>query len=230
MLLSVAVASAVLALPSVSHAGTSCKSTWTKASAKVAKFFAPASKLVCKKLNTKDKAAADKCIADVQKYAAEADKIKKEWNKGEDGSWKIGPRALPTNRVQTGKVSTERQFVGQPILNDKYTVKIDRTGGKAKKDLIVKVCLVDEKGNDVHYKSVRLNKKSKSKTFSFEAAAGTMALIHLNNQKWGANAHQYTIKASASGEPKAVSQAKKTAKGSGKNKAKRGNRSVAPRR
>ncbi len=233
ILLGTVIAASIFALPSVSHAGTSCKSTWTKASSTVSKFFAPASKLVCKRLNTKDEAAAAQCLADLEEFAAKADEIKTKWNEGEDGSWKVGPRALPTDRVQTGTVSTERQFVGQPVLTDTYTLKIDRTGGKAKNDLIIKICMVDETGNDVHYKNVRINKRSTSQNVTFTGAEGTMALIHLNNEKWGTNGHKYTIKASASGEPSAVTQAKATisaAKSTSKTAPRPGNRTPRKRR
>ncbi|MCA9693291.1 MAG: hypothetical protein KC636_27090, partial [Myxococcales bacterium] len=194
LILSVA-ATLALTVPNVSHAGTSCKSTWVKANSKLKTFFVPVGKLVCKQLNTDDEAAAKKCMEDVEKFAAKAEEIKEEWNKGEDGSWKIGPRALPLNRPQTGKVSTERQFVGAPVLNSEYTLEIDRTGGKAKKNLIVEICFVDENGDDVQYKKVLLSedgKRSFSKTFT--GVEGTFPLIHLNNEKWGTNAHQYTIK------------------------------------
>ncbi len=207
------VLTAAFAVPSISHAGTSCKSTWVKANSKLKTFFVPVGKLVCNKLNTEDKDAAEKCIADLEKFAEKAEEIKSEWNKGEDGSWKIGPRALPNNRTQTGAVATERQFAGLPVLNGEYELALTRTGGKAKRDLIVKVCFVDENGDDVAYEEVRLNKngrKSFKKTFT--GVEGTFPLIHLNNQKWGTNAHKYTIRGEASGEPAAVVQARKTLK------------------
>lgn len=201
-------AAAVFTVPSISHAGTGCKSTWTKAQEKLDKYFAPVSSLVCKKLHTESEEDAQKCIDDLAKYAAQAKKMKKEWNN--DGNWTIGPRALPTAKVQSGKLLTERQFVGEPVLADSYTVKIDRTGGKAKKAMVVKICMVDADGDDVRQKTVRLSKGKTSQTVTFDNVAGTMALIHLNNERWGANAHQYKIKTTTSGEPRAVSQAKRT--------------------
>lgn len=202
---------ALFAVPSAAHAGTSCKSTWVKASGKISTFFVPVAKLVCDKLNTDDREAAQKCLDDVEKFAAKAQEIKEEWNRGEDGSWKIGPRALPLNRPQTGAVSTERQFVGQPVLNSSYEIAIDRTGGKAKNDLIVSICFVDQNGDDVHYEQVRLSKDGRTAfKKAFTGVEGTFPLIHLNNEKWGTNAHQYTIKGSASGEATAVAQARRT--------------------
>ncbi|MCA9720309.1 MAG: hypothetical protein H6713_36170 [Myxococcales bacterium] len=203
--------SAIFAVPSVSHAGTSCKSTWVKANSKLKTFFVPVARLVCNKLNTEDEEAAKKCIEDVEKFADKAEEMKEEWNKGEDGSWKIGPRALPNNSPQTGAVSTERQFVGLPVLNAEYELSLERTGGKAKHDLIVKICFVDANGDDVHYEQVRLNKDGKTKfQKSFKGKEGTYPLIHLNNEKWGTNAHQYVIKGSGSGEASAVVQARET--------------------
>ncbi|MCB9569811.1 MAG: hypothetical protein H6710_21770 [Myxococcales bacterium] len=202
---------ALFAVPSAAQAGTSCKSTWVKATSKVSTFFTPVAKLVCAKLNTDDEAAAQKCLDDVEKFAAKAQEIKEEWNRGEDGSWKIGPRALPNNRPQTGAVSTERQFVGQPVLAGTYELALERTGGKAKHDLIVDVCFVDANGDDVHHERVRLSKDGlKAFKKSFTGVEGTFPLIHLNNEKWGTNAHQYTIKGTPSGEPAAVVQARKT--------------------
>jgi len=202
----------VFAVPAVSHAGTSCKSTWVKANSKLKTFFVPVGKLVCKQLNTEDPEQANKCIEDLEKFAAKAEEIREEWNKGEDGSWKIGPRALPDNRVQTGAVSTERQFAGQPVMNANYELSIDRTGGKAKKDLIVKVCFVDENGDDVEYKEVRLSKNGRrSYKHTFTGVEGTFPLIHLNNQRWGANAHKYTIRGEGKGVVPAIATARANA-------------------
>jgi len=206
-------AAAFLAVPSVAHAGTSCQSTWVKASSKVSKFYVPVGKFVCKQMNTEDEAAAQKCIDDLEKFAKTADEIKDTWNEGEDGSWKIGPRALPLNRPQTGAVSTERQFVGTPVVNEEFTLELDRTGGKAKKNLTVKICFVDETGNDVAQETVVLSKDGK-KSFkkTFKGVEGTIPLIHLNNERWGTNAHQYRIKSSGTGEAAAVQQARQTLK------------------
>ena len=202
---------AIFAVPSISHAGTSCKSTWVKANSKIKTFLVPVGKLVCDRLNTEDKDAAKQCLDDVKAYAKKAEQIRDEWNRGENGSWKIGPRALPNNRPQTGAVATERQFVGLPVLNSEYELSIDRTGGKAKKDMIVKICFVDANGDDVAYESVRLSKNGRrSYKKTFRGVEGTFPLIHLNNQKWGLNAHKYTIRGSASGEPAAVKQARQT--------------------
>ena len=204
---------AAFAVPSVSQAGTSCKSTWVKANSKLKTFFVPVSKFVCNKLNTEDEAKAQKCLEDVEKFAEKAEEMKKEWNQGEDGSWKIGPRALPNNRPQTGAVATERQFVGLPVINAEYELELERTGGKAKNDLIVHICFVDSNGDDVHYEEVRLHKDGKKKfKKSFTGMEGTFPLIHLNNQKWGTNAHKYVIKGSGSGEAAAVQQARQTLK------------------
>lgn len=211
------------AAPSISHAGTSCKSTWVKANSKLKTFFVPVGKLVCNQLNTEDKDAAEKCIADLEKFAKKAEEMKAEWNKGEDGSWKIGPRALPNNRTQTGAVATERQFAGAPVLGGEYELSLERTGGKAKKDLIVKVCFVDENGDDVAYQEVRLSKDGRKKfNKTFTGVEGTFPLIHLNNQKWGTNAHKYTIRGESHGEPAAVVQARKTLKAANKKPFKKG--------
>ena len=212
-LIASSLAATFLAVPSIAHAGTSCKSTWVKASSKVSKFYVPVGKFVCKQMNTEDEQAAQKCIDDLEKFAKTADEIKDTWNEGEDGSWKIGPRALPLNRPQTGAVSTERQFVGTPVVNEEFTLELERTGGKAKKNLTVKICFVDETGNDVAQETVVLSKDGK-KTFkkTFKGVEGTIPLIHLNNQNWGANAHQYRIKSSGKGEAAAVQQARQTLK------------------
>ena len=210
----VAAASALVALPATSHAGSSCQSTWVKATGKLQTFFVPVAKLVCKQLNTEDLAAANRCIEDVVAFADKAEQIHAEWNAGES-SWTIGPRALPNNRTQTGAVSTERQFVGEPVIHGSYEIDLRRTDGKAKNDLIVKICFVDENGNDVHYQQVRLNKNgptSFKKTFT--GMEGTFPLIHLNNEKWGTNAHQYTLRAEASGEPANLVKARQTASAS----------------
>ncbi|MGH1340889.1 MAG: hypothetical protein ACRBN8_05025 [Nannocystales bacterium] len=204
-------AALITIIPTAAHAGTSCKSGWVKAGSKISKFYVPVGKFVCKKANTKDEAAAQKCIDDLEKFAKTSKEIKDTWNEGEDGGWKIGPRALPANRTQTGAVSTERQFVGTPVVNSNYTIELKRTGGKAKKNLTMKICFVDEDGNDVEYKKVVLSKKGKtSYKETFTGVEGTIPLIHLNNQRWGTNAHKYTIKSSASGEATAVAQARKT--------------------
>jgi len=204
-------AAAFLAVPSVAHAGTSCQSTWVKASKKVSKFYVPVGKFVCNQLNTEDPQAAQTCIDQLESFASTAQEIKSTWNQGEDGSWKIGPRALPLNRPQTGAVATERQFVGTPVVNEEFTLELTRTGGKAKKNLTVEICFVDPSGNDVAHETVVLSKKGR-KTFTktFRAVEGTIPLIHLNNQRWGANAHKYRIKSSASGEAAAVQQARQT--------------------
>ena len=54
-----------------------------------------------------------------------------------------------------------------------------------------------------------------------------MPLIHLNNQKWGANGHKYTIRGEGSGEADAVSKAKATMK-KAKSKKKPGKTTKAP--
>ena len=124
-------------------------------------------------------------------------------------AWKSLP---PANaRIQTGKVSTERQFVGEPVIHGSYEIDLRRTDGKAKNDLIVKICFVDQNGNDVKFEKVRLNKDGRTsfkKTFT--GVEGTFPLIHLNNEKWGLNAHEYRLRAEASGEPAALVKARKT--------------------
>lgn len=210
MIVAAAAMSALVAFPATSQAGSSCQSTWVKASGKVQTFFSPVAKLVCQQLNTDDAEAAQKCIDDVEAFAAKADQIHEEWNRGES-NWTIGPRALPNNRTQTGAVSTERQFVGEPVITGSYEIDLKRTDGKAKKDLIVKICFVDHNGNDVHYEQVRLSKDGRTsfkKTFT--GVEGSFPLIHLNNEKWGTNAHKYTLRAEASGEPAALVNARKT--------------------
>jgi|GEM_PF-2032557 len=213
ILIASSLAALFAAVPTRAHAGTSCKSTWVKATGKISKFYVPVGKFVCKQMNTEDEAKAQKCIDDLEKFAKTAKEIKDTWNDGEDGSWKIGPRALPLNRPQTGAVSTERQFVGTPVVNSEFTLELTRTGGKAKKNLTAKICFVDEDGNDVAYEQVVLSKSGK-KSFkkTFKGVEGTIPLIHLNNQRCGTNAHKYTIKSSAKGEAKAVQQARKTLK------------------
>ena len=231
---SVVAAAAVFAIPNVSQAGTQCKSNWVKASAQVNQFFLPAGRLACTHLNTDNEAQAKKCIEDLEKFAGDAAKIKEQWNKGATGSWKIGPRGLPHNRTQAGKVATERQFVGQPVTSEDYSITIKRTGGKAKNDMIIKVCMIDEDGNDAKggFKQARLSKKGKkTATFTFKGVPGTMALVHLNNQKWGTNAHQYTIETKSKGDSAAVATAKKVAakaKSKPKSKSKSKSRSKAP--
>lgn len=212
VLLSAAAASVVtISAPSEANAGTACRSTWVKSTSVLKKFYGPVSKLVCKKMNTDNPAAAQKCIDQAKKAAKDAVRIKKEWNKGEDGSWKIGPRALPMNSPQQGAVSTERQFVGQPAINDTYSISLERTGGKAKKDLIVKICFVDQAGNDVAVDTFRLSKKGKKKwSKTYKNVEGSFPVLHLNNQRWGANAHKYKLTTRAQGEPSALQNARKT--------------------
>ncbi len=195
-------------LPARADASSNCRSIWNKATGKIGKIADPVAKLVCAGMVVETPAAAVACLELVEKTRKEVDKIVKLWN--EDGdSWNIGPRPLPHDRYQTGAVSTERQFVGQPVLGDTYTLTIQRTGGKAKKDLVVKVCMVDENGYDVKYKSFKLRKDGPTKkTITFRGVAGTYPLIHLNNQRWGTNAHKYTIKGKESGEAPNVSKAR----------------------
>ncbi len=212
-IITAAALTALLAVPSAAQAATSCKSTWVQATGKLSTFFVPVGKLVCNAVNTDNEQGARKCMEDVEKFAAKAQEIKDAWNQGENGSWKIGPRPLPNNRPQTGAVATERQFVGAPVLNSEYELSLDRTGGKAKKDLIVKICFVDANGDDVHYEQVRLSKDGrKSFKKTFKNVEGTFPLIHLNNEKWGTNAHQYTIKGTGRGEASAVAKARQTLK------------------
>ncbi|MCR9165350.1 MAG: hypothetical protein ACE37F_24090 [Nannocystaceae bacterium] len=225
MIQRIAIASTLAALfaavPMTAHAGTSCKSTWVKSTSKIAKFYVPVGKFVCKQANTEDEAAAKKCIEDLEKFAKTAKEIKDTWNEGEDGSWKIGPRALPLNRPQTGAVSTERQFVGTPVVNEEFTLELERTGGKAKKNLTAKICFVDENGDDVAQETVVLSKDGrKSFKKTFKGVEGTVPLIHLNNQRWGANAHKYKIKSSGKGEAANVQQARQTMKAASKSKGK----------
>ncbi len=205
------IAAIPLLLPAQADAASNCRSVWNKSNSKIQRFAKPLAKLVCKGIAVKTPASAQKCLDQVAQLASKADAMVKAWN--EDGdSWNIGPRPLPHKRVQTGAVSTERQFVGQPVLNDNYTLTIERTGGKAKKDLVVKVCMVDDKGTDVKYKEIRLSKNGKKKhTFTFSGVAGTFPLIHLNNQRWGTNAHKYTIKGVPRGVPPKLAAARKLA-------------------
>ncbi|RMG94725.1 MAG: hypothetical protein D6705_15445 [Deltaproteobacteria bacterium] len=198
----------MIALPATASAGSNCKSIWNKATGKIEKVAGPVAKLVCAGIAVETPATARQCLDLVEKTSKEVDKIVKSWN--EDGdSWNIGPRPLPHDRYQTGAVSTERQFVGQPVLGDTYSLTIERTGGKAKKGLVVKVCMVDENGYDVKYKSFTLSKDGpRKKTVTFRGVAGTYPLIHLNNQRWGTNAHKYTIKGGESGEAPNVAKAR----------------------
>ena len=213
LIIAAATMSALVVAPATAQAGSSCQSTWVKASGKVQTFFAPVAKLVCQQLNTSDADAAQQCIDDVVAFAAKAEQIHAEWNAGES-SWTIGPRALPNSRTQTGAVATERQFVGEPVLTGSYEIDLQRTGGKAKKDMIVKICFVDASGNDVHYEQVRLSKDGRSSfKKAFTGMEGSFPLIHLNNEKWGTNAHQYTLRAVASGEPAALVNARSTVGG-----------------
>lgn len=215
------VLTATFAVPNISHA-TSCKSTWVKASGKLRTFFVPVAKLVCDKINTEDEASAKQCLEDVEKWAAKADEIKKEWNKDE-GQWKIGPRALPNNRVQTGSLVGERQFVGAPVLNAEYEISIDRTGGRAKKDMIVKICFVAEDGHDVSYEEIRLNKNGQTKfNKTYTGVEGTYPLIRFKNERFGVKVHKYTIRGAGRGEPSAVAKARKTINKGKKKAVKRG--------
>jgi len=210
MIIAAATLTALVAYPATSEAASACRSTWVKASAKVDTFFAPVAKLVCKQLNTDDAEAAQECIDNVEKYAEKAKEIHAEWNRGES-SWTIGPRALPDNTTQTGAVSTERQFIGEPVITGSYELDLKRTDGKAKNDLIVKICFVDHNGNDIHYEQVRLNRDGRTEfKKTFTGVEGTVPLIHLNNEKWGTNAHQYTLRAETRGEPSALVNARKT--------------------
>ena len=223
----VVAAATVFAIPSTSHAGSNCKSGWNKVTSKAKKFFKPVSKFVCKELNTDNEAQAEKCLQDVEKFAEDVDKMKKLWNDGDNGQTKIGSRGLAHGTTETGNVKTERQFVGQPVVNDTYKLTIKRTGGKAKNDMTIKLCMVDENGNDARYKSVKVNKKKTKQTITIDNAAGLIPLIYLNNQKWGANGHKYTIRGEVSGEADAVAQAKATMK-KAKGKKKSGKSAKAP--
>lgn len=193
------------------RSSSACRSTWVKSTSVVRRFFTPVSKVVCNKLNPNDEEQAKTCIDDANAFADDVARMEREWNRGEHGSWKIGPRALPLNSQQAGTVSTERQFVASPVVNRRYTIELERTGGNAKKDLQVKICFVDPNGSDVRVENVNLSrdgKKAYKQTFS--SVEGTFPLIHLNNQRWGANGHKYTIKVKASGEPTKVTRARKT--------------------
>ncbi len=213
-----ALAASMALLPTQADAASNCRSVWNKATGKIQRFSKPLAKLVCKGMNISNPATAQVCLNQVQKYAKKADEMVKAWN--EDGdSWNIGPRPLPHNRYQTGAVSTERQFVGQPVLGNSYTLTIERTGGKAKKNLTVKVCMVDENGTDVEFRTFTLSKNGpKKKTLNFTGVAGTFPLVHLNNQRWGTNAHKYTIKGTPAGKAPNVKKAERLAGKRGKNK------------
>lgn len=206
----VVAATSVFTIPSTSYAGSKCKSGWNKTSSEVKKFFGPVSQYVCSELATDNEQAAQQCVENLEKFAAEMERMKQLWNDGKGGEGKIGSRGLAHGTKEAGNVKTERQFVGQPVLHDSYKLTINRTGGKAKNDLIVELCMVDANGNDAKYKSVRLNAKATSKTIEIANAAGLLPLIHLNNEKWGANGHEYTIRGSVKDEPHAVALAKKT--------------------
>lgn len=203
-------ATAMLAVPSVSHAGSNCSSGWNKLTTKTKRLFVPVGKVVCNALNTEDLQAAQQCIDDVERYAAQIEAMEVLYNGSGSSTTTIGTRGLAHDRTETGNVKTERQFAGEPIVARRYSLTINRTGGKAKKNLTVKVCLVDSSGDDAQYRSVTLNKSQTSKTINFDNAAGLMPLIHLNNQKWGANGHKYTIRGTTSGVAPNLRQARQT--------------------
>ena len=84
-----AAATALVALPATSHAGSSCQSTWSKATSKIQTFFVPVAKLVCHQLNTDNVDAANQCIADVEAFADKAEEIHAEWNRGDLDSFLV---------------------------------------------------------------------------------------------------------------------------------------------
>jgi hypothetical protein len=211
ILVATSLAALFAAVPTQAHAGTACQSTWTKATSKISRFYLPVGRVVCSYLNTQSQADAAECINNLEEYAETLADIEQTWNVGESGGWKIGPRGLPLNRPQSGSVSTERQFVGTPVLNSSYTIELNRTGGKAKKNLTATICFVDAEGNDLQQDTVVLKRNGRtSYTKTFTGVEGTIPLIHLNNQRWGTNAHKYTLESSASGEASAVQQARQT--------------------
>ena len=206
LVISALVATAAFSAPSTSHAGSNCTSGWNRLTTKAKGYF------VCNALNTESEDAARTCLDQVEQYKETIQEMKATWNTGDSSSTKIGTRGLPHARTQTGNLKTERQFAGQLITGRKYTLTIDRTGGKAKKDMVVQVCMVDSNGDDVEYETRRINKSNTSTTIEFIGVEGTMPLIHLNNERWGANGHHYTIRGVESGQPAAVRRARKTLK------------------
>jgi hypothetical protein len=98
-----------------------------------------------------DKDLAAECNKTLKKALKELKKAKKKWN-GKMGKFpglKIGPRGLPVNKWQRGKLVIERKFIGLPVATKNAFITLKRKGGKATKDTVVWICFVNSKGDDV---------------------------------------------------------------------------------
>ena len=81
------------------------------------------------------------CISKADKYAKAAEEMVKYFNASADnGRWTIGPRRIDWGQPQTGSVvsTLSRVFISAaPIDKDSVTVRVKKTDGRAKADVII---------------------------------------------------------------------------------------------
>ncbi|MBL9101989.1 MAG: hypothetical protein JNL82_13580 [Myxococcales bacterium] len=195
--------------PAAAQAGNPCQSEWVKFKSFFDQNGAKIAKGVCQLINSKDAAAAQKCVSDFEAASKKINETIGRYNAtAGDSSAKIGPRGLPEAVWATGTLLVERTFAGVPILSDTWRLEVQRTGGKAKNNMKGTICFLDSDGNmAMPEASFQVNPSSPNYAQTFNNVAGLTPVILLEKPA-GLNGHQYQIKGTRGLEPAVVSQAR----------------------
>lgn len=204
-----AVAMTAAFAPSAAQAGNPCQSEWTKFKSFFDQNGVKIARGVCQLVNSKDAAAAKKCVETFEAAKAKIDSTIGKYNaEAGDSSAKIGPRGLPEGVWATGTLLAERTFAGVPILSDSFRLELMRTGGKAKNTLKGTVCFLDADGNMAQpATNFSVDSGSPNYAQTFQGVAGLTPVILLE-KPFGINGHQYQIRGARGGEPAVVQQAR----------------------
>lgn len=203
------ISAVAVALAPASASANPCRSEWVKFKSFFDQNGAKIARGVCQLLNKDDAAAAQKCVDDFEAARQKIDAKLAEYNaKADDSQWKIGPRGLGEATWATGTLLGERTFSGAPILSDSYRLELQRTGGKATKQMRGTVCFLDSDGNlalPAATFAIDAGKPTYDNTFS--GVAGLTPVILLE-KPLGLNGHQYRIRGTRGVEPEVVRQAR----------------------
>lgn len=204
-----AVAATAAFAPGAAQAGNPCQSEWIKFKTFFDQNGALVARGICQLANSKDAAAAQRCVETYENWKKKIDNTIGKYNATTgDSAGKIGPRGLPEATWATGTLLVERTFAGVPILSDSYRVEFQRTGGKAEKPLHATICFLDSEGN-MAMPEAKFTVDAKNTSFDrlFTGVAGLTPVILLEKPP-GLNGHQYQIRGTRGAEPAVVVQAR----------------------
>lgn len=190
-----------------------CTSQW-QALTGTFKALAPlGAMLIC---NTQD-TDPQVCVDNYEDAKAEIEQWKAAHNSVNAGPGHIGPRGCAPTYDYSGNVKAERVFVCTPVVERRWKLDFEITGGKGNRPLTVDVCLVDgETGQAVRHFTQTFDGARDSVGMTFDKktyfkATGLIPMIYLHKQV-GTRGYRYSLSVDeANGEPRAIELARMNA-------------------